>query len=203
MSEIAIALTDLLHEDDPDLQSLRSFAKEQHQENGKVLDETIRAMMEVLTNDHELLAWMWDAMGLEILSELLTPRIKHKTGTFQRQRSASLPAVRPSWRDRLKHTPDGIWALVVPVGNTGRTKCLGDFDWNDMADVESAYRDTAKKMVSRAEYCSRIRRDMRPGDTLREMAHEGRLHANHLQFIDSRLDEIGGIEILPEEETDA
>lgn len=200
MKTIAFDFEEFLHTEEVDLPSLKAFALEQHRVNGATVDETIRSLSEILKGDKELLAWMWDAMGVEIMALLLTPKIKSMTGTFSRPRTGMIPTPRPSWRDQLKHIPDGIWALIVPIGDTGRTKCLGDFDAQDITDVELAYRGAANRMIVRAEYCLRIRREMEPGDTLRKMAQDGRLRGDHFQFIDARLDDVREVLVLKEAE---
>jgi hypothetical protein len=193
MKSLRDELKKLLEDQDTSIHALRDLAERWYEDSGELIDESIH---QVLVDDPELLADWWARFGQDAISALFPAR-KYQKGVVQSPGSRPRGIVkRPSWRDSLELGPDGFWGLIIPIGNTGRTKRFGDFDRNDVAEVESAYRDDAKKMMTRAEFCGRIKRTMGPTDTLEGMAKAGRLREEEIDFLGARLDDIGMVEVI-------
>lgn len=183
MSEIAATLWALHESENLNVPAFRALIRMRFQENDARPEETVRATWELLREDPDLMAIVWNAVGYEALTALLRSTQSRGAPAPSKQ---SLPATRPSWRAGLQEAPGVVWDLTLPVGSTGRTKRLGDFDAADVAAVESFYKGQVDVMTSRAEYWARIRRTMGPEDTLQQMALDGRLQEHQVGFIGSR-----------------
>ena len=170
---------------------LRRLAQTKDSEN-----DVVWAIADELSNDMELLELWWDAIGFDLLRALLCDK---RTGAQLKKKDGSAPSPRPAWRDGLTKRPEVVWDLELPVGATGTRKRLGDFNRDDVAQIETFYHGQANIMTSRAAYFHRIGRAMGPDDTLEKMATEGRLEDHQMGFIGTGMQDLATFKWMTEE----